>query len=120
MSSSKKVTVNLNGGFRQFEVVGTAKTINLVFLGEYNEGFGGLAYLDVTTGKAVLVPNVVQVIQKAEPLNLSSGGTYGVVNGKWTQQPEAQQEAQEAEGEADELEAQQPEAQQGELGATNF
>lgn len=108
--SSKKVTVSLNGAFREFEVVPSAKTKNLVFVGEYNEGYGGLAYLDVSLGKVVLVPNVVEKIIPAKPLDLAIDAEYKVVNGKWTViaelEPEAQQEKETKTKE--------------DLGATNF
>lgn len=102
----------MNGQFRQFEVTTNAKIQNLVLLGEYAEGYGGLAYLDVSSAKVVLVPNVVEIIKKAEPLNLSIDAEYKVINGKWTQTQETQPQAQQ--------EAEQKAETKTELGATNF
>tara|TARA_A100001201_G_scaffold112024_1_gene95977 strand:- start:1226 stop:1657 length:432 start_codon:yes stop_codon:yes gene_type:complete len=43
--------------YKTFKVTRMAELNNLIYIGTYSKGFGGLAYLDVRCGKVVLVPN---------------------------------------------------------------
>ena len=45
--------------YKTFEVTRMAELNNLIYIGTYSKGFGGLVYLDVRCGKVVLVPNEV-------------------------------------------------------------
>jgi hypothetical protein len=54
-----KIEVTTQLGERDFEVTPRAEIANLLYLGTYTQGFGGQAYLDITSSKVVLVPNRV-------------------------------------------------------------
>tara|TARA_R100001510_G_C7656884_1_gene217547 strand:+ start:11148 stop:11582 length:435 start_codon:yes stop_codon:yes gene_type:complete len=45
--------------YRTFHVARMANLNNLIYIGTYSKGFGGLVYLDIRTGHVVLVPNEV-------------------------------------------------------------
>ena len=99
-----KIKITTQLGERDFEVTLRAEIANLLYFGTYTKGFGGQAYLDITTSKVVLVPNRVitteniskdlktveaekgdTVITVKKPLPLDrTQKTWGVVNGQWT------------------------------------
>ena len=106
-----KIKITTQLGERTAEVTSTAEIANLLHFGTYQKGFGGVAYLDVTNGKVVLVPNRVittedvdkdlktvqaskgdTVITVKKPLPLDkTQKTWGVKDGEWTYIESAEQ-----------------------------